>query len=101
MPQAELEIASLGAGTRLAMEAPQRHVDSGVNQVDQVPGSAVLAAQSRVHRAEHDVYERGVGTAAGLARVGGTTELEIGPSILLLRALIPRRTRSTCSCVAQ
>ena len=38
---------------------------------------------------------------AFLARQSDLVPLEIGPSILLLRALIPRRTRSTCSSVAQ
>ena len=51
-----------------------------INQVCRVLDNWVLAVHSRVHRVEHEVYEREVViTAVGLTRAGKTAELESAP----------------------
>ena len=72
-----------------------------INQVCRVLDNWVLAVHSRVHRVEHEVYEREVITAVDLTRAGETVELESGPSILPLRVLILPRFSLPCSSVAQ
>ena len=76
-----------------------------INQVCRVLDNWVLAVHSRVHRVEHEVYEREVViTAVGLTRAGKTAELESGPSPPPLRVLQinPSQVLTIlCSSVAQ